>query len=250
MSHERRVFVELTKEVQSVTGIEVTLSDTDSHHLVRVLRLPPGSPVKVVLKPSGEEYEGLITNASMPVRVKLIRACSDRGEGSRVQSLAFALTKGPRSDLVCEKACELGVRQIIFWQASRSVVRITSEEDRQKKLARWLRIAESAAKQSAKPYIPEVIIVQDNWELLGKLDEIRGPLDCCLCCSLSPSAIAIREIPAPRGRVHVVVGPEGDLTPEEEETFLTHGFQLVSLGPYVLRSETAAIAAVAMVEAL
>lgn len=250
MSHQRRVFAEILQSSGDIVGREISLSDNDSHHLLRVLRLELGSAVTVVLRPSGEEFEAVVSGTEHPARIRLVREKARRGGCSRVQSLSLALTKGATTNLVCEKACELGVRQVIFWEAARSVVHVRSEQEKMKKLERWIRIAESAAKQSLKSFIPEVLFVGDLFQLLAKIREVSSPLDSFFCCSLAPSAQALRELATPRGHVHLVVGPEGDFAPAEEEALSGHSFQLVSLGASVLRSETAAIAAIAMIDGL
>jgi len=170
---------------------------------------------------------------------------------ARLGTLAFALSKGPKNDLVCEKACELGAQRIIFWQAARSVVRLEpAKREGAARLRRWLRIAEAAAKQSGRNSVPQVLLLRNSQELLAVLRDSYSPKDICLCCSLSSSAVPINKLERPPGLAHLLVGPEGDLTAQEEETFIKYGFQLVSLGPFILRSETAAIAALGLIQGL
>lgn len=168
---------------------------------------------------------------------------------SPVASICCALLKSDHNDLVCEKACELGVESIIFWQAEHSVVQIKDGAEA-KKLDRWKRIAESAAKQSKKTEIPPVELATSLEKLVTLIDRRSLPGDLRLCCSLSPEAKPMSQVLTAGGRVHLVVGPEGDFSPKEEEALCKQGFLRVALGPHVLRSETAAIAAVAMVQAI
>ena len=250
MPHSRRVFVDLPSGLIDNLPQETTLSQQDSHHLKTVLRLKEGAALTAVCKNSGREFSAIVVRTAGQVSIKIISDAANEHIRSRVKSLCFALTKGSRNDWLCEKACELGVRQIVFWQAQRSIVSVKSGEEKSRKLARWSRLAESAAKQSGKDYLPQVRLALDLNELFSSLDEISSPQDRRFCCSLSAEAKQLRLLPTPCAFVDIAVGPEGDLTREEEAVFQKRGFELVSLGPFVLRSETAAIAAIAMTQGL
>ena len=249
MAQERRVFINLAATPalgSTVSGTRITLSPEDAHHLRDVLRLSPGNTVTAINAATRRRYTARVAEASRhAVVLELLDEAVSGERRSRVASLIFALTKGERTDLVCEKACELGVEHIILWQADRSIVRI-EPGDRARKEARWARILESAARQSDRNEVPALHLALTRGELLKTLDTIAEAGDRFLTCSLAAGAVELRELPRPAGRVHLLVGPEGDLTPEEERTIMERHFELVSLGPLVLRSETAALAAVAM----
>jgi 16S rRNA (uracil1498-N3)-methyltransferase len=251
MPQVRRVFVDLPPDFSLGNNPEVSLAPADAHHLSRVLRLKPGSLVAVTARSSAEEYQAIIVSGgAKEMRVKLLTPCARQNIRGRVKSLVFALSKGSKNDLVCEKACELGVQQIVFWQACRSVVELSALKQRSQRLARWARIAESAAKQSGKNYVPQVHLASSLDEVMSVIEKGAHSLDRFFCCSLSAASVAMNKVEAPSGYVHLAVGPEGDLTAQEEKAFESRNFQLVSLGPFVLRSETAAIAAVAMAQGL
>jgi 16S rRNA (uracil1498-N3)-methyltransferase len=251
MSHARRVFVDLPPGF-SPEGAqsEIVIAKEEAHHLRNVLRLRAGALLTVVGRQSGAEYQALVTASEEDFRVKVLsRGESARGP-SRVDSLVFGLSKGAKNDLVCEKACELGVRRIIFWESQRSVAHFGSERERTQKLSRWQRLAEAAATQSAKNYIPQILAISDLDALLCAVCEGASPNDRFFCCSLDPQAVELRNVAGKVNGIHLLVGPEGDLTLDEESAVIKSGFELISLGPYVLRSETAAISAVAMVEGI
>lgn len=258
MSHQRRIFADLPEKLSlgdtaspsDTSAAEILLPADTSRHLTRVLRLQSGAGLIVVSKSSAKEYEGVITEEGEQVKVKLLCERQQTPPSHRVGTLIFALTKGDRNDFVCEKACELGVERILFWQAQRSVVRINAESEKQKKLSRWSKIAESAAKQSCRQSIPQVQLATNIDELFSLLQKTSSQEDRFLCCSLSQGALEIRQIEAPKSKVHLLIGPEGDLTQEEESELCKRGFERISLGSFVLRSETAALAAISMAQGI
>lgn len=239
MSRSPRIFLRSYPS----TGDNVELSQELEHHLFTVLRLKPGDACIVVSRDNLHEFEARVTEDGISIEQALLR----RSTFGRTRVLYFALTKGERNDLVCEKASELGASHIVFWQAERSVKKLQTHTASS---ARWERIAESAARQSDKNFVPSVHTCE-NVEAVTKLaHSLAEPGDGFFCCSLDPRARLIRELSACNGRAHLVVGPEGDLTLAEEECLIQHGFQLVSLGPAVLRAETAAIVGLSVIEGL
>ena len=242
MPQERRIFENISSSLS--IPVEMEISEENFHHLIKVLRLKPGAQIVVAAKDSPIEYKALLVSDEKPARIKLISTAQTKKQCCKVHTLIFALTKGERNDLVCEKACELGVEKIIFWQAERSVVKISDLQECNKKIARWNKIAESAAKQSHRTTIPSICLALDFNELISALKESLP--DKLLCCSLASTAQAIKDIPSPKGQVAIIIGPEGDFTKEEEQKLIDFGFEPITLGENILRSETAAIAAIAM----
>jgi len=249
MSHERRVFADF--DIKDPEGLEVDLSPSDSKHLRTVLRLSSGSPVTVVEKTSGQSYEAVVVSVDQTdrVQVKLLKSHEMASSRSPVATLIFALCKNPVNDLVCEKAAEMGVDRLIFWQAERSVLKLKGTES-SAKIERWLKISESAARQSQKSHIMSVQLATSEAQLFETLNSAVATGDIKLCCSLSKESVALRNLNRPSGRAHLLVGPAGDLTPAEEARLIRDGFARVTLGPCLLRAETAAIAAIASVQAV
>ncbi len=250
MSHARRVFLEINDALLNV-GAEISVPSEEAHHLKNVLRLTPGAAVTGVVKESGREFEGIISSLDNGVLLKVLSITNKNSskKESSVATLIFCLGKNPVNDLVCEKAGELGVRNLLFWQSERSVIQI-EPSDYIKKISRWNKIAESAAKQSGKSFIMETHLATTTAELLSALAKFAPRSERRFCCSLTPSAVEVgnlREITSPS---HIIVGPAGDFTSEEEELLIREGFELISLGANLLRSETAAIAAIAMIQAV
>jgi 16S rRNA (uracil1498-N3)-methyltransferase len=245
VAHERRVFLDhITDES------EITVSENDAHHLRDVLRLTPGAHLTVVDKESRTEWDAVIAALKPEVCIKLLNRMKNAvGNTSAVKSLIFALGKNPVNDLVCEKAAELGVEHLIFWQAERSLLSL-SRADAPAKVSRWSKIAESAAKQSGKNYVADVSVVLSLRDLKEKLHAVVSQGERLFCCSLASSALSLGSIVPLVAPVHMLVGPAGDLTAAEEQGLQELGFALLSLGPNLLRSETAAIAGIGMLQAL
>ena len=172
--------------------------------------------------------------------------------GTRPAVTLFAcVTKGSRWDWTIEKATELGVTRIVPVISERTIVRVSADE-REAKRERWTRIAEDAARQSDAKWIPEILAPVTFRESLALVAET----DCFVGALTSPRPRPIlaefaefsREGAAKDGGVSVYVGPEGDFTPDELAALLEVA-RPVSLGPTILRAETAAIFAVGAIVA-
>ena len=235
-------------ESELAVGKAVKLSAEDSHHLSTVLRLGIGDEFRLIERKSGREFSARIDSETPPLKATITAEHANATTTSRVKTLCLALLKGERGDLVIEKACELGVHKIIVYSAERSIVQLGDGQAQANKLARWNKIALAAAKQCKRTSIPEILYEPNLTSLFKQLSETKASEDRLLCCSLSAGALELRKLRPATGYVHLLVGPEGDLTPTEEEALVKFGFELVNLGPNTLRAETAAIAAVAMAQ--
>jgi 16S rRNA (uracil1498-N3)-methyltransferase len=156
----------------------------------------------------------------------------------------------PKSDLpewIVEKATELGVDSITFFAADRSVVKLKSGPDALKKQRRLEATAEAAAKQSKRTSIPKVTIIESLETALFSLPE-RSVV---FACSLAATATPLKSCAAPESRDYaLVVGPEGDFSPNELAVLDRGGARQLSLGNNTLRVETAAICALAQTNLL
>ena len=251
MSHPHRFFIDSIPEelIKDGKSCELALSQEDSRHALRVLRLEEGSALHLISRQTGHQFRAILTGTSSPALVKVIGLENRSAPANPVGTLAFALSKGAKNDFVCEKASELGVPQIIFWMADRSVVKIHSPADGQKKLERWQRIAEAAAKQSGNNLIPKITLALSLEQLIEELEQRIKPSEQLLVCALEQDAKPVRELVL-SGASHVVVGPEGDFTENELQLLMKRRFASISLGPATLRSETAAVVAIAAIQAV
>ena len=226
-----------------IPGEIAHLSPEDTHYIRDVLRLRVGDPLEVGNSDTGVIALTTITATEPVVSVSLRSIVS--GDTSPIgPTLLCALLKGQKNDLICDWATELGCSRLIFWQSSRSIVRIDNEKDRLHKEARLTKIAVAASQQSKQSKPPEVRITQSLADALMMLltqpscNELR--LICSLGSGAQPiqTAIASSEKAAP---CVVAIGPEGDFTREEEQILASHGFVPVSLGDRTLRSELAVV---------
>ncbi len=220
----------------------VRLDPAQSRHLEVVLRLGPGAQLEV--------FDG--RGARWPARIDspgVLRLGPrvDPERGAADVWLAQALAKGEKLDLVVQKATELGATRILPLAAERSAVRL--DEDRaERRTVRLRRIAQEAARQCGRSDVPAVDAPQTLADLAGLLraePERRGLL-------LDPGERAVRLSQAARGasRLLIVIGPEGGFTPAERAEAAAAGFAPVALGRLVLRTETAGLAALAIVQHL
>lgn len=236
---------------ESRTGRVVRLPEPEARHALRVLRLETGAPV-VLLDGEGGEHAGVLeieTRQSASVR---INARQQHPPPATQITLIQAIAKGPAMEGLIHRAVELGCRRLVPLISERSVSRPDSAGDKQ---AKWQAIAVEAAKQSGNPWLMEVTAPQTPTQWLRNS---TSPLELLLVASLEdvprPVQQHLSEVGAALGRLpHTVglyIGPEGDFSPAEYRLFREAGARPFSLGPHVLRVETAATAALAIVQNL
>jgi 16S rRNA (uracil1498-N3)-methyltransferase len=229
------------------SGDLLSLAPDDAHHAIRVLRLGVGDPV-VLLDGEGNALRGVVQSAGrreVLVRVmERIRHPAPSTEFILVQAIA----KAQAMDGIIHRAVELGCARIQPLLTERSISR---PDDLEAKRSRWQDMAMEAAKQSGNPWLTVVspICTPREWfasSREGMLTIIASLVDPPESLAQILSQEVVRTGMTPR-RVAVAIGPEGDFTPEEYAGFRQAGAWPVSLGPLVLRVETAAIALLAMV---
>lgn len=228
-------------------GTSLLLSPEDSHYIADVLRLRVGDPLEIG-DSSGTIARAHVTafNESVSVTIDEILPGDTR---SRPEiTLLCALCKGQKNDLICDWATELGCSTIIFWQATRSIVRVNDQKDCHHKETRLSKIALAAAQQSKQNKPPVVRVTRSLAEAVQLAPRGDAPGTTRVVCSLSAQAIPLAEIvsnTSPLTNVTLVIGPEGDITLEEEAFLVPQGFVPASLGTNVLRSELAVVSALA-----
>jgi 16S rRNA (uracil1498-N3)-methyltransferase len=228
-------------------GGECTLGAPQSHHLHGVLRLQPGAAV-ILFDGAGAEYTGTIVRigkrgATVAVRERRLVS----RESPLAVTLAQAISSGERMDYTIQKAVELGVSAIQPLAASRSIVRLSAERA-DRRAAHWQAIAVAACEQCGRNRVPSVapVLPLERW-----LAQLPAAGDGARRLLLTPRADArLRDLDRPRNSVILLAGPEGGYTQEEEAAARHGGFAPVNLGPRVLRTETAAVAALAALQAL
>ena len=224
------------------------LDEAQSHHCSNVLRLGEGAKV-VVFNGRGIEITAQISAESTKRHVHLTTLSRAKTPPLPCRiTLAQAVPKGKNMDLIVQKATELGAAAIAPLVSERTVARVDDSEDAAAKQAKWQSIAVEAAKQCGQNWLPEVhapVTPKAFFAAAG-----RGAYDLMLVASLQSGARNLRawldEFTAAHAGKRpasalVLVGPEGDFTPAEIAQALSAGCHPITLGPIVLRTETAAI---------
>ena len=214
------------------------LPSAAAHHALRVLRLSVGDAV-TLFNGEGGEYPGRIAEAGRGVRVQLGAWIDIERESPLELVLAQALPSGDKMDFVVQKAVELGVARIQPLIASRSVVKLAGERAA-RRVEHWCQVAISACEQCGRNRLPVIAPILDLRQWLGQLAQ-DNQMQRLL---LSPQG-GRRPRALAGNRFLLLVGPEGGLDMEEAAAARLAGFADLSLGPRILRTETAGPAALA-----
>jgi 16S rRNA (uracil1498-N3)-methyltransferase len=232
----------LDEPLGAAPGDAVTLTGAEAHHASTVRRVRVGEDVTVG-DGRGAWLTGEVESVAPREVVVRIRERTDAAPPRPRVALVQALAKGDRDELAVQAATELGVDEIVPWQAARSVSRWDAAKAA-KGRARWATIVREAAKQAHRAWVPEVTELTTTSALAGRaaasrvlvLEPTAGePLS-----AFAPDLADARDIV-------LVVGPEGGIAPEELAALTAAGAQLVRLGDTVLRTSTAGPAALAIV---
>lgn len=226
-----------------LTGNTASISDAGQlHHLRDVLRLKVGNEVSV-FDGEGNEYHCTIAEQNKKQAVLHIEACKAPPTHQPKLTIACAIPKQSRMDDIIDKLTQLGADSIIPLTAERVIIKL--KKDGEARLERWRRIALSASEQSHRNALPLISSVKGLKEVL---DEAKG-----YQLKLVPTMTGERKtigkvlsVSSPAS-IFVLIGPEGDFTPEEIQETLDADFIPVSLGNSVLRVDTAAIAVVSYI---
>jgi 16S rRNA (uracil1498-N3)-methyltransferase len=242
----RKSFPRIFVPAIAISGDRLTVTDPDElHHLLSVLRIRVGDAVEC-LDGAGSSYIGRVQHCEKSGIVLRIEERRQGRSWSAQILLAQALIKPEPFEWVVQKATELGVRELVPLVTGRCVVRPQADRG-ERKVVRWQRIAKEAAKQCGRSVIPRIGSPQPFAEFARTLDRYPLSLIPTLGPDTVPLGIALEGVQAP-ATLALLIGPEGDFTQEEVELARRHGARPVSLGPLTLRSETAAIAAVAILQ--
>jgi 16S rRNA (uracil1498-N3)-methyltransferase len=225
-------------------GARVQLAGTAATHVTRVLRLRVGDAV-TLFNGDGNDYPSRIAGFGRgTVEAEVERSVPARAESRLAITLVQGIARTERMDLVVQKATELGVAGIVPVATARSVVKL-DRDSRERKLDHWRGIAVSACEQCGRARIPAIAEPLTLADMLAEAPADRGRLLLAPDAQLSLGAAARGQL-----AIELLVGPEGGLTEAEREAAIAAGFRACRLGPRVLRSETAAIAALAVIQAV
>jgi len=226
-------------------GTEVALPAQAAEHVARVLRLATGDPL-TLFNGDGADYAAtILAVGKREVRVRVLDRQAVTRESPLRLTLAQGVARGEKMDLIVQKATELGVARIVPLLTERAEVKLDAARA-EKRLAHWRAVAASACEQCGRACLPEILpaLALPAW-LAALADD--GALRLALLPEAESSARELR--PGDAGAL-LVVGPEGGLG--ERDTIALHeaGFRGLRLGPRILRTETAGLAALAALQAL
>ena len=230
-------------------GDKILLPETESRHIVKSLRLHVGSQIQL-FDGTGMRYLAEITNVGRQVTARILEADEDQQAGKVLLHVGQAMLKSAKMDFIVEKCTELGVAGFHPFVSSRCQGKLDDEQRGAKRGQRWQRIVESACKQCSRPRPMEV---EDTLSLA----------DLCAAAGDEPHTLrllfweeeketSLHDLPplTDYKQIHLLLGPEGGFSKEEVELAGRAGYQSVTLGPRILRAETATVAATAIVRYL
>lgn len=229
-----------------ISGDTVSVSGELYRHMARVLRLKEGSEVQLTAD-DATVLSGVIEEVgakTLTVRITSSNAGQAREEGLKI-TLYQGLPKGEKLDLILQKCTELGVSEVVTFEAERSIVKLSGEKSAAR-LGRYQKIVQEAARQSGRSSVPKVALGRG---LDAVLQEAQHAVKLLLW--EGEQTVRLRETleryQAP-GSVAIVVGPEGGLSAAEVEQAVSRGFTPVSLGSRILRTETAGLAVLSILQ--
>lgn len=216
------------------------LDEKASHHLARVLRVSLGENI-ILFNGEGGEYHAVIRQINKKNIVAEVLKFADRNVESPVKIiLAQGLARGEKMDFVIQKAVEMGVSEIVPVITERCNVRLDQERE-QKRMQHWQAVVISACEQSGRNRLPVM-------HAPIELEEWMEKTDAEMKFVLSPHAAEKLHDVKRASSVAVVIGPEGGLSEAEIQAAQRKGFSALNLGPRILRTETAALAALAVLQ--
>ena len=242
-----RVYVDTPLE----SGTRITLEGNAASHVTRVLRLRVGEALTLFNGEGGEHAAQIDRAHGGTVTVAVGEREPIERESPLALTLAQGVSRGERMDFVVQKATELGVSSLVPLLSERSVVRLDAQQA-DRKLNHWRAVAIAACEQCGRNRLPQVRAPVALREFL------RSGAPAAPAAAAAPAGTRLLLSPAAERRiadladaaraVTVLIGPEGGLTQEEEQAAVSAGFTPVRLGPRVLRTETAAIAALTLLQ--
>ncbi len=243
----RRIDVPRALLLDRQPGDDLLLPDEQAHYLRDVLRLETGDEVEL-FDGEGTIVRGRLAAVGDEVRLKINKLRdSERGESPLTCVLFQAIPKGKRWKWILEKATELGVDSIVPLETKRTVVQIPKQRLKRRR-KRWNKIVSSAARQSERTVVPTISdplsIEEARKEPPRDIDLVAHPGG----DAETPQQL-LDAIDDPVDSVGIWIGPEGGFNEDEVQTMVDAGMSRISLGPRILRADTAGIAALALVQA-
>ena len=216
------------------------LSVDDSYHITKVMSNKIGDKIEVVI--DKKLYICEIVELKDLVKVQRIEEVICDSELPCFVAIAQSLVKEQKMDLILQKSCELGVSEIIPINATRSIVKLDKKET--KKIDRWNKILKEASEQSKRVVIPKVNEIMDIKDLTNLDYDIK------ILCTVNELSMSLKKVldkDLTNLKILFVIGPEGGFTDNEEKILIDNGFISTSFGKRVLRTETASLYALSII---
>jgi len=228
----------------TASGAIVTVTGQAAQHVVQVLRLRPGAAVRL-FNGSGSEWDAvLLEGRHAGIRLEIGAAVGTIDEPSLSITLAQGIARNDRMDLILQKSVELGVSRIQPLWMQRCQARVRGER-LGKRMKHWQGIIINACEQCGRSTLPGLCTPEDYPAWINRHDPAS------LGLMLQPDSVqTLHDLPQPEGDIAILVGPEGGLNQEEQRLAVLAGFRGIRLGQRVLRTETAALSALAGMHAL
>lgn len=232
-------------ESKNIDEKNIKIEQEDVKHIKSVLRLDVGDEIEVSNK-LGTDYKCKISELSKEtVMCEILESSMSRGESDIDIVLFQGLPKSTKMELIVQKSTELGVKKIVPLVTARCITKINDRKKEDKKIERWSKIAEEAAKQSKRGVIPQISNVMSFKEALDYLkdeDTIIVPYE-------SEENLGIKKVlkECTSKKINVIIGPEGGFDDSEIQELKSMDAHIVTLGPRILRTETAGFTTSALI---
>lgn len=222
---------------------KIEIIDEDINHIKNVLRLNIGEEIKICDQDNSKNYRCEIKEiSSKKVECEILGEIENEAEGNVELHIIQGLPKADKMELIIQKGTELGVTEFIPTNMKRCIVKLDGK-DQVKKIDRWNKIAEVAAKQSGRDLIPKVTNLESIKTISSKINEYDLVL---VAYEMEKETYIKEELLKLKNiketyKIAVVIGPEGGLELDEVETLKSQGAKVISLGKRILRTETVAL---------
>jgi len=230
-----------------VPGGDIVLPSQAGEHLTRVLRLEPGAAFTLFNGAGGEYSATLAAGTGKKVMARVHDHSPADRESPLQVTLLQGVARGERMDLIVQKATELGVMRIVPVLSERSVVKLDAKQ-RTRKREHWQAISIAACEQSGRNRVPDVGEAATLGDAVAAL--ASGGLHCLLAANGEQSLAAAAARALPARPIVLLIGPEGGLAENERQFAQQNGFVACRMGPRVMRTETAGLAALAILQAV
>ncbi len=225
------------------TGVSINLSPENFRHAIQVMRLKPDSSIILFNGESGEYQATLTEVGKRSAKAEICSFDSVNRESPLITKLVLALIKPDKMDFAVQKAVELGVNVIQPLNTERSVIQIKANR-LEKKMYHWGKVVISACEQSGRTNIPEILT-----PINGLQSYLQQPTTAMRIAMLPTALTTLKGMKLQENNIDLLIGPEGGYTDAEEQLLNESNISTITLGPRILRAETAVVAGLVVLQA-